>query len=184
MKYPVTIHHIFISEGHSYFGQPRGEPVEIPTYDVDEVMAVAGAGLQGDRFFDVRPDFDGQVTFFSLEVFQLLSGELDLVDPSPLALRRNVIIEGVPLNQLIGQTFTLSFGEHAVDFFGAKQCYPCHWMDAAVGDGALRFLKGRGGLRSKILSDGIIRKGNAVLSTEVEFDFALIREPLARPKLP
>lgn len=184
MNYPVTIHHIFISEGHSYFGQPKGKPAEIPTFDVDEVKAIAGAGLQGDRFYNIRPDFDGQITFFSLEVFQGMSAELGLVDFSPLALRRNVIIEGVPLNQLIGQAFTIDFGENAIDFFGARHCHPCRWMDVAAGAGALKFLKGRGGLRAQILSDGIIRKGIANLSTEVDFDLDSVSEPLTRPNLP
>ena len=99
-------------------------------------------------------------------------------------MRRNIVIEGVPLNQLIGQPFTLDFGDQEVDFLGAKHCAPCAWMDAMLAPGAQKFLRGRGGLRARIVSSGLIRRAAAVLRTTVHLQQAEILSPLARPRLP
>src|SRR5207249_8843571 len=44
-----------------------------------------------------------------------------------------------------------------VRFHGMEECRPCYWMDQAIAPGAHEFLKGRGGLRAKILCDGQLR---------------------------
>ncbi len=135
-EYPVTIHHIFISGGHNYFGRPKEGPGSYATVDAAEVEAVAGQGLAGDRYFGVAAHYDAQVTFVAWEVFQALQAEFRREDWSPILMRRNIVIAGVPLNQLIGQPFALDFGEHQVEFLGAKHCAPCAWMDAMLAPGA------------------------------------------------
>jgi molybdopterin-guanine dinucleotide biosynthesis protein A len=61
-----------------------------------------------------------------------------------------VITRGVELNGLIGQEFTVQ----GIRFFGTAECKPCYWMEQAIGLGAEAWLRDRGGLRAKILSDG------------------------------
>ena len=46
--YPITIHHLYISPGHNYFGNKGETPGLHPTYDVAAVAVKAGAGLVGD----------------------------------------------------------------------------------------------------------------------------------------
>jgi FdhD protein len=77
------------------------------------------------------------------------------------ALRRNVLVSGVDLNALIGKTFIIG----GVVFEGVEECKPCYWMDQAVAPGAHAFLAGRGGLRCRILADGVLRTGEANLET-------------------
>lgn len=48
-------------------------------------------------------------------------------------------------------------------FEGVEECKPCYWMDEAVAPGANAFLAGRGGLRCRILSGGILRCGETRL---------------------
>jgi MOSC domain-containing protein YiiM len=67
--------------------------------------------------------------------------------------RRNVIARGVDLSELIGQDFEIQ----GTRFHGTEECRPCYWMDRAIAPGAHEFLKGRGGLRAKILCDGKLR---------------------------
>ena len=55
------------------------------------------------------------------------------------------------------------FAVQGVRFLGVEECRPCYWMDQAVGTGAESWLKGQGGLRAKILSDGWLK-----LSSQVE----------------
>jgi len=136
--YPVTIHHLYISPGHNYFGHRAGMAGTQPTYDVAAVAVKAGAGLVGDRFFGRGVAFDGHVTFLAWEVVQLLTTAYALPIATPADFRRNVVIAGVPLNGLIGQTFAID----GVQFQGNKHCAPCRWMESAVATGALQALKG------------------------------------------
>jgi MOSC domain-containing protein YiiM len=64
-----------------------------------------------------------------------------------------VITRGVNLNEYIGKEFEIQ----GVRFYGTEESAPCYWMDGAFAPGAKDFLKGRGGLRAKILSDGELR---------------------------
>lgn len=178
--YPIAIRHLFISPGHNYFGHPKGQPGAHPTFDVDEVAVRAGHGLIGDRFFGKGERFDGHVTFFAWEVFALLRAELSAPATLPESLRRNVIVEGVALNSLIGHEFAID----GVRFRGAKHCAPCRWMEDQLAPGALRFLRGRGGLRAQALSDGVLRRGPATLTADLILDPMTVTEPLPTPRLP
>jgi MOSC domain-containing protein YiiM len=113
---------------------------------------LAGRGIVGDRFLDFKPNYKGQITFFSSEVFARLCAALDGWDRPPSALRRNVLTSGCDLNSLIGQHFEIQ----GVEFLGTSECSPCHWMDQAFAPGAEAFLQGQGGLRAKILSTGTL----------------------------
>jgi len=68
-------------------------------------------------------------------------------------VRRNVMTRAVDLNELIDRDFEVQ----GVKFHGTGECRPCYWMNQAIAPGAEEFLKGRGGLRARILSDGQLR---------------------------
>jgi MOSC domain-containing protein YiiM len=150
----ARLRHIFVSPGHNYFGhhdQPSGKH---PIVEVEHVECVAGRGLRGDRFFDYKEDYKGQVTLFSWEVFDALRRERGQPELSPAVLRRNLLVEGVDLNVLSGVQFELQ----GVVLESSGECKPCYWMDEAVGAGAEEWLKGRGGLRCKIITGGTLRR--------------------------
>jgi MOSC domain-containing protein YiiM len=146
---------IFVSPGHNFFGHHGQAPGENPVVEVNEVECVAGKGLQGDRFFDYQEDYGGQVTFFSKEVFDSLCQRFQVWDKPVSVLRRNVIVEGVDLNDWIGKSFEIQ----DVKFEGAEEAKPCYWMDSAFVAGTEEALRGQGGLRARIVSDGVIRPG-------------------------
>jgi MOSC domain-containing protein YiiM len=152
---PVTIRHIFISPGHNFFGRFNAPAGTHPTLDVPRVNCRAGWGLEGDRFYGYRPDYKGQVTFFAWEIYEGAKKKFAVPALQPSAFRRNVLVEGVELPALIGRRFTLA----GVDFEGTGESKPCHWMDAVVAPGAEEWLRGNGGLRAKILSDGMLAQG-------------------------
>ena len=122
--------------------------IEVPT-----VECVAGRGLHGDRYFDFKEDYKGQITFFSLEVFDELCDALKLEGIVPSAVRRNVFTRKVDLNEFIGRDFEVQ----DVHFHGTEESRPCDWMNRAIAPGAREFLKGRGGLRARILTDGTLQ---------------------------
>ena len=146
---------IHVSSGHDFKGRHGKRRLRNKTKKLDEVECVAGKGLRGDRFFDYEPDFKGQVTFFDQAVADDLRESLGLASLDFSKTRRNVLTAGVDLDRLIGKQF--SIGD--VAFIGVEECAPCYWMNEALGPGAEKILKGRGGLRCRILSDGILKVG-------------------------
>jgi MOSC domain-containing protein YiiM len=155
----MQIRQIFISEGHNYFGHHGRPPDDHPLVEVRSIECIAGHGIRGDRFYDYRDDYKGQITFFSLEVFEKLAQHFGLTNKSPGAVRRNVVVSDVELNELIGEEFSIQ----SVRLRGTAHCKPCYWMDQAIAPGAEEFLQGNGGLRAQILSDGVITVGDAQL---------------------
>ena len=150
----MRILHLHISPAHNFFGHHGQAPGEHPTLDVPEIHCVPGHGVEGDRFFDYKTGYKGQITFFSQEVYARLCEELNIRDKSAAVLRRNVVCEGIDLNTLAGGA---DFEVQGVLFRGREECRPCYWMDQSFGPGAERALRGRGGLRAEILSEGILR---------------------------
>jgi MOSC domain-containing protein YiiM len=149
----VEIAHLYISPGHNFFGH-HGKPADAhPIFEVPAIECIAGRGIRDDRFFDYKDAYKGQVTFFAEETYQALSREFGLTNKPPSVFRRNVITRDQDLNQLIGAEFEVQ----GVSFAGVEECRPCYWMDQAFAPGTEKFLRGRGGLRARILTDGPIR---------------------------
>lgn len=157
----VEICHLYISPRHNFVGRHGQAPENFPAIEVPAIECVAGRGIRGDRYFDHRDNYKGQITFFSLDVFDELCAALQVRNCPPSAPRRNVITRGVDLNDWIGEEFEIQ----GLRFFGTEESRPCHWMEGAIGSGAREFLKGRGGLRAKILCDGELRSTARVPQT-------------------
>ena len=157
---PVEILNLFICPEHHFRGHEKGRPGDAETVDVDEVRCVAGRGIEGDRYFHQEPGGKRQITFFDLAVFDGLREAMGTPGLERIALRRNVVLSGVDLNDLIDRAFTIG----DVEFFGVEECAPCFWMNDVCAAGAEDWLRGRGGLRARILSDGTLAKGPATLT--------------------
>ncbi len=152
----IAVHRLFISPGHNFFGH-HGQPAgQSPILEVEQIECVAGRGIRGDRFFDYKENYRGQITFFSMDVFAALQRELNLPNAQPAATRRNAFVSGVDLNTLIGAEFEIQ----GVRFAGVSECAPCYWMNFALGPSSEEWLKNRGGLRGRILTDGVLRRGS------------------------
>ncbi len=149
----MNIAALYISPGHNYFGRHGQAPGEHPVLAVPAVECVVGRGLVGDRFLDYKDAYAGQITFFAGEVFDEIRLALNQPDRPAAVFRRNVLTRGTDLNALIGQEFEVQ----GVRFAGVRECSPCHWMDQAFAPGAEAWLKGRGGLRARILSSGWLK---------------------------
>ena len=133
---------------------------------VERAQAVAGRGLQGDRYFEKRGTFSDahdrghDLTLIEAEVLETLSlpeGQLTAEDA-----RRNLVTRGIDLNALVGRSFRI--GE--VECFAERLCEPCAHLErlaAANGKpGTLRALIHKGGLRADILGDGEIAVGDVI----------------------
>jgi MOSC domain-containing protein YiiM len=153
--FSMIVRCLYLSPGHNFFGHHGQEAGTHPIHEMQEIECVAGHGIRGDRFFDYKRKYKGQITFFSSEVFAEVCRALAAGPVSPGAARRNVVTEGVDLNALIGRRFAVQ----GIEFEGVCECSPCYWMDRAIAPGAEKALRGRGGLRARILTSGVLRAG-------------------------
>jgi MOSC domain-containing protein YiiM len=132
---------------------------------VSEIEAIAGVGLDGDRyalgngFYSDRATDPGarEVTLFEAEVLEALRSEHG-IDLRPTEHRRNLTVRGIQLDALIGQRFHI--GDVVLE--GVKDCPPCDHLQQLVGKAVLQPLLERGGLRARIVQSGMIRVGDAL----------------------
>ena len=139
-----------------------------PMQAVEATRAVPGRGLEGDRYFEARGSFSRwpgphrDVTLIAEEALAELAQETGTVLP-PEVSRRNVLVRGVPLNDLVKKTFAVG----AVQMQGSRLCQPCKYLARISGvPGVLPGLIRRGGLRARILNEGVIHVGDIVRLTE------------------
>ncbi len=156
-----TIHHLYTSPGHNYFGHHGESAGEHPIVEHDILALLAGRGIEGDRFLDFKDDYKGQITFIDFAVVKAVQFHAMNPELPASSFRRNVVVEGLDLNLLIGKRFRLD----GLLLEGTQECSPCYWMDEACGTpGTEKLMKNRGGLRCRILESGTLHKG------EVSFD--------------
>ena len=130
---------------------------------VNQVRAVPGKGLEGDRYFQgcgtwsTHPGTGREVTLIESEALEALKTESG-PDVGPVNHRRNVVTRGVPLNHLVGRTFRI--GE--VVFKGMRLCEPCSHLEEVTLPGIKSALLHRGGLRANVVQEGVIRVGDTI----------------------
>jgi MOSC domain-containing protein YiiM len=139
---------------------------------VPEVRAVPGRGLEGDRYFlgtgyySPRPSSGGrEVTLIEIESVEALDRDLQGAAGDPLGvklavahMRRNIATSGVPLNRLVEREFWVG----SVLMRGVRLCEPCKHLEELTRPGVMSGLIHRGGLRARILAEGVIRAGDIV----------------------
>jgi MOSC domain-containing protein YiiM len=129
-----------------------------PVHAVEEVEAVAGAGLSGDRYFEPGADPARQLTLVEAEELERLEREHGIA-LAPGESRRQLTTRGVRLNELVGRRFTVG----GVACRGIELCEPCSHLQALTGrPGILRALVHRAGLNAELLSSGTIAIGDEV----------------------
>ena len=135
-----------------------------PLRSVDRVRAIAGVGLEGDRYAlrtghdsgDLKVDRD--VTLIEAEEIENLAARSG-VELAGGESRRNVTTRGIRLNELVGRRFRIG----AVECLGTRLCEPCQYLTDLLGKPVLEPLVHRAGLRARILTDGEIARGAEVV---------------------
>lgn len=118
---------------------------------VESVTAVPGKGLVGDRHFTDHQDPGDALTLIEAEVLE----DVDLTGPES---RRQVVVRGVRLNDLIGKHFMI--GE--VECLGVEICEPCRHLASLTRLSIIKDMIHRGGLNADILTGGIIAVGDEI----------------------
>lgn len=133
-----------------------------PIESVPEVVAHAGRGLEGDRYYEGTGKFKKlepkrQATLIEIEAIEAVERDYD-IDIIAADVRRNIVTRGIALNHLVGKTFKV--GEATLR--GIKLCEPCAYMQKLAGKPIREPLKHRGGLNAEIVESGHIRVGDEV----------------------
>jgi MOSC domain-containing protein YiiM len=137
----------------------------LPMREMPALTLVAGRGIEGDRyligreegFYSHKPEEGRQVTLFELETLIALKRDAK-IDLGPHEHRRNVTVEGVPLNHLVGQRFWL--GETFLE--ATRLSIPCRHIEEITGKAIFDPLINRSGLNCRILQGGIVKVGDSV----------------------
>ena len=120
---------------------------------VSSVRAIAGHGLKGDRYFFPDGARSG-------EALTLIEAEaIEDVGLTGAQSRRQVVVRGVRVNDLVGKRFRVG----DVECLGIELCEPCRHLQKLTRPGIIKDLIHRGGLRADILSDGTISVGDKVV---------------------
>ena len=133
-----------------------------PMLALPSAEALAGRGLRGDRYARGAGTFSDprgrgyDLTLVEAEALEVVAESG--VGLSPIEARRNLVVRGIVLDELIGRRFRVG----DVECFGQRRCEPCAHLERLTRPGVLRGLVHRGGLRADVLSSGEISIGNRV----------------------
>ncbi len=124
-----------------------------------DVIAVAGKGLEGDRYFnaDGWDEVKREITFVEIEAIEAANRDYDL-GLTPEDMRRQIVTRGVALNHLVGREFTVG----GVRCRGVKLNEPCNHLRKLADKPLIKPMIHRGGLRAQILESGTIRVGDPI----------------------
>ncbi|XVU30221.1 molybdenum cofactor biosysynthesis protein [Actinoplanes sp. CA-054009] len=148
---------LLASPVHRFEGRPSDGPAPAPDGELVPFVEIRrGLGVVGDRYFGQPAHRDASVTVISQEWLPEGKGLIEV--------RRNVLIAGLIVDDLIGQVLTLDSGDGPVRLKVNRKAHPCAWMDVTVGPGAWKALRGKGGIRCEPLDDGILRVGPVTVS--------------------
>ena len=141
---------------------------EAATLSIDNVRAVPGRGLEGDRYYlstGTSPDGnhapEKEVTLVEAEQVEAFNREYDTMF-RPEETRRNIVTRGVSLNDLVGREFRV--GEARLR--GIELCEPCSYLAKITDQRVLEGLLHKAGLRAQVVEEGVIRVGDGVIAID------------------
>jgi MOSC domain-containing protein YiiM len=132
-----------------------------PMIPLDTAHAIAGKGLEGDRYalgtgFYSDGSDGRELTLIEIEDLQQLARTGVTLEPHEC--RRNIVTSGIRLQPLVGKRFRVG----AVECEGIRLCPPCNHLEELTRPGPLRGLARSGGLRARIVTSGEIAVGDSV----------------------
>jgi MOSC domain-containing protein YiiM len=128
---------------------------------VETVRAVAGRGLEGNRYFFEQAPPGQAITLIAAEAVEAMEREHGIAI-EPRESRRNVVTRGIDVNELVGKRFRVG----DVECEGIELCEPCTTLEGMTKPGVIKGLVHRGGLNADILSDGAINVGDTVAAVD------------------
>jgi MOSC domain-containing protein YiiM len=133
------------------------------SHEHQSIRVVAGAGIEGDRYFDKHEEPGQNITLIEAEEIERFAADRDRpIDPATTG--RNLVTRGVRLNALVGAEFTVG----SVRLRGVELCEPCLGFGEALSSaehGSPQVVKAfvhKAGLRADVLSTGEVCVGAVI----------------------
>ncbi len=120
-----------------------------PVVVVDRTNAVAGRGLDGDRYAHAG---NREVTLIQAEHLPAIAALLGRNELDPAILRRNIVVSGV--NLLALKDRRVRVGGAVVELTGV--CHPCSRMEEVLGVGGYNAMRGHGGVNARVVESGAV----------------------------
>ena len=126
--------------------------------NVNTVKAIRGKGLVNDRKFKENNNKKSQLTLIELENINFYN-DISTSNLKPLEFRRNIITEGIKLNELNGRDFFIG----NVKVKAHDLCRPCKYLENLLKkNNIIKELILKSGLRCEILTSGEIFVGDII----------------------
>tara|TARA_B100000029_G_scaffold508889_1_gene596805 strand:+ start:80 stop:598 length:519 start_codon:yes stop_codon:yes gene_type:complete len=126
--------------------------------NVTNAEALKGKGIKNDRKFRLNNEKECQITLIEIENINHFNNISETNIP-PVEFRRNIITEGIKLNELVGKEFCIG----NVKLKAHDLCRPCKYLQSKLG--VNNFVKEfllKGGIRCEILNNGKIVVGDII----------------------
>ena len=168
----MSIERIFLA------AEPGGALIEVP-----RIRVVAGAGIEGDRYYNARDEPGQNLTLVEAEVIEDFNGKFGTRHELSCT-RRNLVTRGVRLDSLVGKEFAAG----SVRLRGVELCEPCMGLGNAMATAvvspaaAVRYLVHRAGIRADVLASGTIAAGAEIVVDSA--DSGITFRPLQEADLP
>ncbi len=139
-----------------FISKSRNGILEFP----EAVTVVAGKGIENDRYFEDanRKSRDCEITFIESETIEAYNA-CHAVKIDPWQPRRNILTQGIALNDLVGKRFSIN----GCVFEGVEICEPCELLRERTRKDAIKWFQGKGGLRASVLTGGRVELGNKLI---------------------
>ena len=125
---------------------------------VNSIQVIAGEGVIKDRHLKKNNDKRNQITLIEIENIKYYNRAAKTLIKSA-DFRRNIITEGIKLNQLLGKEFVI--GE--VKLKAHDLCRPCKYLQERLKQkDFIKEMLHKGGIRCEILTNGIINVGSKI----------------------
>lgn len=132
----------------------------------ESAVLESGKGLLGDRYYLSKGTFsekldgtpDVEVTLIEQEeisAFNDITGH----GYTGKDFRRNIVTEGIRLNDLVGKSFSIG----GVELKGTRLCEPCTHLSAVLGPEIMRHMVHKAGLRAQIIVGGTLKASDEVI---------------------
>ena len=126
--------------------------------EVNEINLLAGKGIVGDRYFQEKNEDRNQLTLIESENIDYYNDKFNLKIPY-LNFRRNIVTQGIKLNDLIGKNLIIG----KTEIKGTDLCRPCKSLQENLGkDNIIKEFLRMGGLRCAILTSSNIKAGDEI----------------------
>ena len=117
---------------------------------VNSIQVIAGEGIIKDRHLKKNNDKKNQITLIEIDNIKYYNRVAKTLIKS-IDFRRNIITEGIKLNQLLGKEFVI--GE--VKLKAHDLCRPCKYLQERLKQkDFIKEMLHKGGIRCEILTNG------------------------------